>query len=92
MRELNVNEIKEVNGGALALGAAFGAVAGGASAWADGGDLGDIVVGAAMGGLSGFFGGAGALIWKGGSRIGGSLVGGGGGGYFAALPALSKRY
>lgn len=50
IRELSLDEIEDVNGGLLAFGAAVGA-------WAGGGDLGEIVAGAAMGGLSGFFGG-----------------------------------
>jgi hypothetical protein len=91
MRELKETEIEEVNGGALAFGAAVGAFAGGASAYASGGDLGDVVSGAFVGGLSGFLGGEGGLLWSAGSRFGGAIIGFGGGGYFGALPTLSKQ-
>jgi hypothetical protein len=87
MRELNVNEIKEVNGGVLAFGAAIGAIAGGVSAYADGGDFGDIVAGAFVGGASGFFGGAGGMLWSAGSRLAGGVIGGSGA-YFGVLPTL----
>ncbi|MDO6548267.1 hypothetical protein [Pseudoalteromonas carrageenovora] len=87
MRELNVKEIQEVNGGALAFGAAIGAVAGGVSAYASGGDFGDVVAGAFMGGASGFFGGAGGMLWSAGSRLTGGAIGGSGI-FFGALPTL----
>ncbi|ARD43679.1 hypothetical protein [Colwellia sp. PAMC 21821] len=87
MRELNVNEIEKVNGGGLV----FGAVAGGASSYASGGDLGDVVAGAFMGGIAGFFGGAGAIIWGAGYRFTGAFLGGGGGAYFSSLRGLSKN-
>ena len=90
MRELTLNELEEVNGGALAFGAAVGAVAGGASAWASGGDLGDVVAGAFVGGISGFFGGAGGMLWSAGSRVAGGISGGGSV-YFAALPSLTQK-
>ncbi|WP_286269693.1 hypothetical protein [Thalassotalea hakodatensis] len=90
MRELSMNEIEKVKGGALFFGAAVGAIAGGANAYADGGDLGDVVAGAFVGGVSGFFGGAGGMLWNNGARLAGSISGGGSI-FFASLPSLSRR-
>jgi hypothetical protein len=90
MHELNVNEIEEVNGGVLAFGAAAGAIAGGGSAWANGGSLGDIVTGAAFGAIGGFFGGAGGIIWGAGSKITGLGIASSGG-VVSSLPSFTKH-
>jgi hypothetical protein len=54
MNELNVNEVKEVNGGIINV--AIGAVVGGASQYASGGSGADIARGVAFGALTGGFG------------------------------------
>ncbi len=54
MRELNVNEVKEVNGGLINV--AIGAVVGGLSQAAAGGSATAIVRGMAFGALTGGFG------------------------------------
>lgn len=54
MRELSINEVKEVNGGLANV--VIGAVVGGGSEALSGGDAGDIAKGAIYGALSGGFG------------------------------------
>ena len=57
MRELTSEEIEQVSGGVGVLGAVIGAVVGGGSAAFNGGNVGNIIGGAALGAVSGFFGG-----------------------------------
>jgi hypothetical protein len=57
MRELTIEEMEQVGGGAFLYGAALGGLAGGVSAYATGGNLGQIAAGVATGAAAGFFGG-----------------------------------
>jgi hypothetical protein len=90
MQALKFEQVEDVEGGALAFGAALGAVGGGVSAWATGGDLGDIVIGATYGAIGGLFGGAGSMLWSAGSRLAGGMAGGTGVGV-TSLPAIVRK-
>lgn len=57
MRELTDDELELVNGGVGPVGAALGGIAGGLTAVANGGNVGQIAASAAFGAASGFFGG-----------------------------------
>jgi hypothetical protein len=56
MRELNSQEIDQVNGGNPLIGGGVGAVVGGVTEYSDGGSAGDVIFASAMGFATGFFG------------------------------------
>ena len=90
MKELTMEETNQVNGGYGVGGAALGAVIGGADAYLEGGDLGDVVIGTIFGGISGFFGGAIGQLYKAGHRLG-SFISGVGSLGSGTLPTVVKN-
>lgn len=80
MRELNNSEVAQVNGGNPLVGGAIGGIAGGVTAYSEGGGAGDVIMGATTGFATGFFGGvawAARSVYYGAVTVGMAVVGGG---------------
>lgn len=89
MRELSIQETRDVPGGSpLVFGTLAGAAAGGYGAWHGGGNAGQVVSGALLGGVSGFYGGLGMFISS--TVVGSMAAFAGGGGRWSTVPMVSK--
>jgi hypothetical protein len=91
IKEISQKQIAQVNGGWGLFGAGIGAVIGGANEYLNGGDLGDIVIGAAAGGLSGLYGGFAGSALKVGSKLG-ATVGTGGAVATGVWPTVVEKH
>lgn len=80
MRNLTNAEIAQVNGGNPLAGGFIGGIAGGVTQYSNGGDAGDIIMGATTGFATGFFGGvawAARSVYYGAVTVGAAVIGGG---------------
>lgn len=80
MRELKNSEIAQVHGGNPLAGGLIGGVAGGVTAYSEGGDAGEVIMGATTGFATGFFGSvawAARSVYYGAVTVGMAVVGGG---------------
>jgi hypothetical protein len=80
VRELTISEIEKIHGGNPIAGGIIGGIAGGVTEYSQGGDAGDIIMGATTGFATGFFGGvawAARSVYYGAVTVGMAAIGGG---------------